>query len=500
MPDTTADANLLDHPLHTEADLGKPIPDSSHAVSAALPMWADVVGYEEREARVIDAMAGGYPRFVCHRYCRRLFAELVASRSDGHACRAFASPAAAERFCAFLVERGDATAGLMPLPGGAVAGVHYDPAFEDLARAYWQHTGEGISSRAAEAQLNPAASPPGADAAAEAKLALRRRIADLAGVGVEHVWLTPTGMAAMFTIHRALRRMFPERPAAQFGFPYVDTLKVLQMFGPGAYFHPCGVERDMGELDTQLTAQPGCGLFTELPSNPLLRSPELSRLAELSRRHDAPFIVDDTLATWLNVDLAGVADVTWSSLTKYFSGVGDVAGGCLIVRPESRYADRLTEAVAAEHDDALFGPDAVVLERNSRDFSERMPRFNDNAMALAEHLADHSAVAAVHYPGLRGTNGYASVMRRGGGFGGLLSFELREPTGAPRVYDALAVNKGPNLGTNYTLACPFTILAHYGELDWAESCGVSRWLIRVSVGLEPIDDLKARFDAACGLA
>ena len=53
--------------------------------------------------------------------------------------------------------------------------------------------------------------------------------------------------------------------------------------------------------------------------------------------------------------------------------------------------------------------------------------------------------------------------------------------------------KGPNLGTNYTLACPFTILAHYHELEWAESCGVSRHLVRVSAGLEPYDQLQAIF-------
>ena len=84
-----------------------------------------------------------------------------------------------------------------------------------------------------------------------------------------------------------------------------------------------------------------------------------------------------------------------------------------------------------------------------------------------------------------------------GGYGGLLSLELEQPAeNAPRFYDALRVTKGPNLGTNYTLACPFTILAHYHELDWAGSCGVSRHLIRVSVGREKPEDLIARFESA----
>ena len=66
----------------------------------------------------------------------------------------------------------------------------------------------------------------------------------------------------------------------------------------------------------------------------------------------------------------------------------------------------------------------------------------------------------------------------------------------PLVFDALQVCKGPNLGTNFTLCCPYTILAHYDELDFAESCGVSRWLLRISVGIEPIEELWQRFENA----
>jgi cystathionine gamma-synthase len=67
---------------------------------------------------------------------------------------------------------------------------------------------------------------------------------------------------------------------------------------------------------------------------------------------------------------------------------------------------------------------------------------------------------------------------------------------SPFVYDRLPFCKGPSLGTVFTLACPFTLLAHYTELDWAESCGVSRYLIRVSVGLEDPEELWRRLDRA----
>lgn len=67
---------------------------------------------------------------------------------------------------------------------------------------------------------------------------------------------------------------------------------------------------------------------------------------------------------------------------------------------------------------------------------------------------------------------------------------------SPQIYDRLAVCKGPSLGTVFTLACPFTLLAHYTELEWAELCGVSRYLIRLSVGLEERQDLWQRLEQA----
>ena len=88
-------------------------------------------------------------------------------------------------------------------------------------------------------------------------------------------------------------------------------------------------------------------------------------------------------------------------------------------------------------------------------------------------------------------------MRSGAGYGCLLSFELKQGRQqAQVVYDALRVSKGPSLGTNFTLACPYTQLAHYDELAWAERCGVAADLLRVSVGLEDPDELWMRFQQA----
>ena len=150
------------------------------------------------------------------------------------------------------------------------------------------------------------------------------------------------------------------------------------------------------------------------------------------------------------------------------------------------------------------------MERNSRNFSQRAAQIDANA----EHVCDflHAAsqpnqpsspITQVFYPKWQTANHYAARRLPGGGFGGLFSLTFASQGAAEAFYDALACAKGPSLGTNFTLACPYTILAHYTELDWVEQYGVPRSLVRVSVGLEDTswlhgvfaDALKAAEDA-----
>lgn len=484
---------LLRDPIWRPEDLGRPIPDSPHAVSVCLPTWRDNIGYEEGEERVRSRLRTGYPRFVFNRFCRELFA-VAAQRfaRDGEACRVFASRPAAERCARFLRDRTGHEARIDELGLHDACVVTFPESDAALATAVWQHGGEGISSRQAEACLLGTPALDGADA----ERVVRNRLAGLAGVSPEDVFLYSCGMSAFFALHRAVARLRPGRRTAQFGFPYVDALKVQEKFGSGAEFFPRGDADDLARLERLLDAEPVAGIFTEFPSNPLLLSPDLERLSAAARRHGVPLLVDDTLAGFANADLLPVADAVCTSLTKFFSGVGDVTAGSIVLNPRGPFATDLRAALRAEAT-PLWGADAVVSERNSRDYVDRAARINANAEAVADFLNDHPAVAAVHYPKFRSPELYRRFRRPGGGYGGLLSFDLHDAARTtPRVFDGLRVCKGPNLGTSYTLACPYTLLAHYTELDFAEACGVSRHLIRVSVGLEPADDLIGRFAEA----
>lgn len=483
----TADPNRPDHtlwthPLWRAEDLGVPLPEMPHANSVCLPMWQDVVDYEEKRPRVIERLRAGYPRFVVPPPCARAF-DVAREHFCGpdESCHLYPSRRAAERCVERIHTWSGAAARVEAWADTGTFAVCFPTRALESALKYWRHTGDGISSRCAEAILNRADEP---DASA-ARAALRRRIADAAGVGPNDVYLFKSGMAAIYTLHRALVRLHPGRTLIQLGFPYVDTLKILQDFGAPHAFYPRADAADLARLADDATASPPGGLFCEFPSNPTLVSTDLHALRSISLQHRFPIVIDDTISTWTNVDLLPAADVVVTSLTKWFTGRGDVMAGSAVLNPRGPFAAELRAAIDAEYEDCTWGEAMILAEELSRDADARVRRATATAEIVADWLATHPAVAEVHYPKLQHRAMYDRFRRPDGGYGGLFSFVLKNParTSAP-FYDALELCKGPNLGTTFSLCCPFTLLAHYGELDWAESCGVSRWLLRLSIGQE----------------
>jgi cystathionine gamma-synthase len=172
-------------------------------------------------------------------------------------------------------------------------------------------------------------------------------------------------------------------------------------------------------------------------------------------------------------------------------------GGAVICNPRSPYYAELRRWLEAGHEELLWGEDAAVLLEKAQGFPDRMRVHNANGLVIAERLRAHPAVERVWYPKWEFNAVYEAVRRPDGGYGALMTFLPRNAAEAsPRIYDRLEVCKGPSLGTVFTLACPFTLLAHYTELDWAESCGVPRHLIRLSVGLEDPEELWRRLERA----
>lgn len=434
-------------------------------------------------------VTSGYPRFVIH----PLVQELAGHIGGGKPCLPFPSANAAAMCAEFVRKHGNTDAQVIARDGVHVV-VTTDAGALAL-KAFWQHTGLIVSTRQAEAIL--AGRGDNANAV-EVRRSLRRQLADFYDCAEDDVFLAPTGMTAQLAALRAVMQRSPGLPTAQLGFPYVDTLKLQQKIGHGAtLLHDLDTIAD--DLHTLIHCQPLAACFGEIPGNPLLGSADLSRIQPLLREHRVPLVADDVVATPFNVDLSRHADLIATSLTKYVVGTGDAMGGALICNPRSPLHRELKQIVRDQHEELLWGEDAALFDAQARSFPDRMKRHNVNGLLIAERLRAHPAVEKVWYPKWEFSEAYEAVRRPGGGFGSLITFLPKNAeTTSPRIYDNMAVCKGPSLGTVFTLACPFTLLAHYTELDWAESCGVSRYLIRLSVGLEDPEDLWQRLDSALG--
>lgn len=483
--------DLLTQPAWQAADLGLPLPaDDPHAVSVALPLWEHVVGYEENDPAVLGKLPCGYPRFFLHPFVRRLASEAEKDLAGpGETAWLFASTNAARRAAAFA----GPSARIESWRDGLEAVLTPEDSRE-RGRLAWRYFGEGISSRRAEALLQGSA--PAAASASAAAREIRNDLARRTGQHPEDVFLFPSGIAAMAAAHRVARALRPGLPSVQIDFPYVDVLKVQQESSPGASL------LDGSDLATLEAFDPGSisAVFTEIVSNPQLRTPPLAALAARVAPFQVPLIADDTIATFANVDVYPYADMVTTSLTKFYSGAGNVLAGSLILKRSSPLYAGLRAELLKEYDDGFFGGDAIVLARNARDFDSRMRQINRSSEAVFDFLRRHPAIDVAWYPNGPARDSFDAIRREGGGYSGLLTFLVRDAArNASRLYDRLELCKGPSLGTNFSLACPYMLLAHYNELGWTDRLGINRHLLRLSVGLEPAEELIQRLDRALRL-
>lgn len=483
--------DLLAQPLFRAGHLGARIPDDPHAVSVCLPLWSHNIGYEEADPHVVAKLQAAYPRFHFHPIVQNLCDRSL--NTEGYRGLPFASTRCAQRAVEYVQNYGAAETQLVSFEGQSACGVVVPAENFSLLKQYWQHAGENVSSRVAEQILSGVRAT---TTETTARSTVRRRVADLIGAATSDVFLFPSGMAAIACVWRAVATL-RHRRTCQFGFPYVDSLKIQQRF-PGAEcdFLSIGSEADIEKLEQLCKTQTPAAVFCEVPTNPLLETPDLLRLRRITDQHNILLIVDDTLAACGNLQLLHYADLVATSLTKYFSGYGNVLAGSLAINPLGRHADDLHKAVTGNFEETLSDLDVEVLAKNSQNHVERTAAINRSALLLVEYLLKHPAVESVFHPSVAPAK-YDRLKSVGGGYGGLLSIVLNDAQNStPNMFDALQVSKGPNLGTRFTLCCPYTLLAHYDELDFAESCGVSRWLLRISVGTEPINELITRFGRA----
>jgi len=305
-----------------------------------------------------------------------------------------------------------------------------------------------------------------------------------------------SGLAAEDTLLRAICRPGDHAvvPDDAYGGTYRLFSKVLANWGlehtPARLTDPEAVAAAVIPGRTKV-------IWVETPTNPLLRVADIAALAEVAHAAGALLVVDNTFASpYLQQPLTLGADVVVHSTTKYLGGHSDVVGGALVVA-DAELGERL-----AYHQNAMGsvpGPfDSWLVLRGIKTLGVRMDRHCDNAMAIVDLLTNHSRVTQVLHPSLPGHEGHDVAIKQMKAFGGMVSF--RVAGGVEAALEVCDRTKVFILGES--LGGVESLIEHPGRMTHASVTGttleVPEDLIRLSVGIESIEDLLKDLETALG--
>jgi len=236
-------------------------------------------------------------------------------------------------------------------------------------------------------------------------------------------------------------------------------------------------------------------IYIETPSNPLLSITDIQAVADMTRKRGLISIIDNTFASPVNQQPFGMGiDLVVHSATKYMGGHSHILAGAVAGRE-----DLMKEVyqTGLNFGGSLNAMTLYLLERSLKTIHIRVERINDNAMELAHYLETHRAVKQVFYPGLPGHPGHDLAAKQMKGFGGMLSFEVKDREGIAVQKELNLIKPSMSLGGLESICCSpaHTSHRHLGP-EGRKAEGISEELIRLSVGIEDVEDLKADLEQA----
>ena len=238
-------------------------------------------------------------------------------------------------------------------------------------------------------------------------------------------------------------------------------------------------------------------LYIETPTNPMMHVTDIRAAAELAHAHGALLIVDNTfLSPYLQNPLTLGADIVVHSGTKYLSGHNDTLAGFAVVKDAALAAHlrEISKTIGAN----LAPFDAWLLLRGIQTLAVRMDRAEENAMALAQWLKTRPEVTRVIYPGLPEHPGHALMKQQARGFGAMLTFEVRDKREVPVLLKAVRLIRFAESlgGTESLLTYPITQTHADVPPEVLAANGLTDRILRLSVGIENISDLRADLEQA----
>lgn len=280
-----------------------------------------------------------------------------------------------------------------------------------------------------------------------------------------------------------------------YGGTYRLFTNIYESFG--IKFHFVGME-NIGEIESYINENTKL-LWLETPTNPMMHIIDIEAVAEISKKHDLLLAVDNTFATpYLQRPLELGADIVMHSATKYLGGHSDVVLGGLIVRDKD-LVDKLYFIQNASG--AIPGPqDCFLMLRGLKTLHVRMQRHGENAKMVAEYLAKHPKVEKVYWPGFSDHPNHEIAKKQMKDFGGMLSFTTKnnDYDAAIKMVEKLKIfTLAESLGGVESLAGHPASMTHASiPKEERERSGVVDSLIRLSVGIEDIEDIIADLEQA----
>ena len=234
-------------------------------------------------------------------------------------------------------------------------------------------------------------------------------------------------------------------------------------------------------------------IWLETPSNPLLKVIDIKKIKESLNNQDIIIVCDNTFASPYNQQPINYgADVTIHSSTKYLGGHSDIIGGGLVINNNPKLAEKIKYIQNAVG--AVPSPfDCYLLIRSIKTLAVRMERHNSNALEIAKFLSEHSKVKKVFYPGLENDSNNQVAKKQMKGFGGILSIDLKgDINSAKKFLENIKIfTLAESLGGVESLIEHPAIMTHASiDKKIRDELGISDTLIRLSIGIEDIEDLK----------
>ena len=326
--------------------------------------------------------------------------------------------------------------------------------------------------------------------------ALERTIAKLEGGSAAYVFTS--GMAAIDSVFRLLR---PGDHAilsqAVYGGVFRLTTQLLTQFGMEfSYVDTSCMEKVVAAIKPSTKM-----LYIETPTNPTMIVTDLAAIAKLAREKNLTLVVDNTfLSPYLQQPIALGAHIVVHSMTKYLNGHSDCVGGAVILtRKEDAEKIYFVQRSAGA---GLAPMDCFLVSRGVKTLAVRMDRHDSNGMAVAKYLEKHPKVKKVIYPGLESHPQHAIAKRQQKGFGGMLSFDLGSLEAAKALLNHVKIcSLAESLGGVETLISHPALMTHASmPPEKQKEVGITQGLIRLSVGIEDVEDLIADLDQALAKA